>query len=254
MKKIFCSSITPEIGTTLSYVGPALDRGPMPSVFYFALSSEESLCQDPYNQPVQFLTDFPLRIFSCTLPYHDLGLKPNQALEAWAEDCRKKKIVIEEFVEKIRFCLSFLVKENIIEKTKTALMGLSRGCFFCCHVAAVEPDIPFLLHFAPLTKLSYSQYFKNIKGITQYDVHHLKNSLYNRIIRTYIGNRDIRVGTDNAFSFCQQLVDEAYLHHIRSAPIELIISPSIGHQGHGTSLETFNHGALWLGKLLIEKK
>jgi len=254
MKKISCLSITPELGTTIFYTGPSLDRGPMPAVFYFALSGEEALCKDPYNQPVQFLSEFPIRIFSLTLPEHDLGIHPNEALKSLAEDLEKKRNPVENFLDKMTFCLDYLEKEKLLEKEKTALAGLSRGCFFASHVANREEKIPFLLHFAPLTKLSYAQDFKHIENIDSYDLENLSETLYNRHLRMYIGNRDLRVGTENAFSLCQNLSEKAFSKGIRSPTIEMVINPSIGHQGHGTSPETFKDGALWLANLLTQKK
>ena len=130
MKQINCLSITPKIGTTIFYTGPALDKGPMPAVIYLALSGEDSLCKDPYNQPVQFLSDFPIRVFSISLPEHDLGIDPSQALKSLAQDIEKKRKPIEDFLEVVTFCLSYLEEKRLIEKKHTALMGLSRGGFF----------------------------------------------------------------------------------------------------------------------------
>ena len=54
--------------TKAFFVGPPLEEGPFPTLIYFALSAEDSLQCDPFNQPVQFLEGLPLRIFSITLP------------------------------------------------------------------------------------------------------------------------------------------------------------------------------------------
>ncbi|MEK7340133.1 MAG: hypothetical protein AABZ92_05425, partial [Verrucomicrobiota bacterium] len=48
----------------LEYLGPSVDLGPLPAVFYFALSARDSLLLDPFNQPAVYLSQFPLRIFS----------------------------------------------------------------------------------------------------------------------------------------------------------------------------------------------
>ena len=253
-KKIACSALTPKVGTTIYHTGPALDKGLCPAIFYFALSGEESLCQDPYNQPVQFLSDFPIRIFSISLPSHDLGLSPAEALKSWSEDIASNKKPTEEFIENARFCLSYLVKEGLIEKKQLGLMGLSRGGFIASHLAAFEPDIRYILQFAPLTKLSFAKDFKNIENIASYDVHNLASYLYDRDIKIYIGNLDQRVGTENAFMFARALAQTAFAHKIRSPQVEMVITPSLGHQGHGTSPQTFKDGALWLANYLINNK
>lgn len=249
-KDLECQTLTTDEGISFSFIGPSFDKGLLPAVFYFALSSENSLCQDPYNQPVQYLAQFPIRVFSLSIPSHDLGLGPSESLKLFAKEIEEKKKPIEKFVKKVQFCLSFLEKKNLITKEKIGLMGLSRGGLIASHVAAKEPKIPFILQFSPSTKLSNAQDFKHIEKISDYDVHNLSSQLYNKTVRIYIGNRDIRVGTENAFSFCQKLVEEAFTHNIRSPKIELRLFPSIGHQGHGTSIENFNEGALWLAQQL----
>jgi esterase FrsA len=41
----------------------------------------------------------------------------------------------------------------VIQKDKLAVMGLSRGVFIACHVAAAIPAVSTILGFAPLTNL-----------------------------------------------------------------------------------------------------
>jgi esterase FrsA len=63
--------------------------------------------------------------------------------------------------------------------------------------------------------------------------------------------KDTRVGTNHAFSFIDHVAKKAHKHHIRSSPIELIVGPSIGYQGHGTSPEVFKAGANWAREALL---
>ena len=139
---------------------------------------------------------------------------------------------------------------SIIEE-KSALIGLSRGVFIAAHVASSLPGIPTLLGFAPLTQLSYAKEFqeKNLQEnalAKALSLTHLIPYLCNRTIRLYIGNLDERVGTRHCFNWVEGLCAAALEKGIRSPKIELMIRPSIGHQGHGTSKETFYDGALWL--------
>ncbi|MCB1084213.1 MAG: hypothetical protein KDK61_07865, partial [Simkania sp.] len=75
--------------TRAFFVGPRLEEGPLPTLIYFALSAEDSLERDPFNQPVQFLEGLPLRIFSITLPGHENNLPPEDALNVWEERMKK---------------------------------------------------------------------------------------------------------------------------------------------------------------------
>lgn len=229
------------------YLGPALEKGPLPAVFYFALSAKDSLHLDPFSQPAVFLSKYCLRIFSFTLPGHHLPAV--EALYDWAKEIKKGRDVISEFSKKVVEAIEKLIAQNVIEKGKVSAMGLSRGGFIACHIAAKTPLVSTILGFAPLTRLDYAKEFKDIDA-SPFNLSHLSSQLCNRTLRFYIGNRDLRVGTDHCFQFISTLVEDSYQKNIRSAPIELIISPSIGHQGHGTSFQTFSHGAHWLAHLL----
>ena len=75
---------------------------------------------------------------------------------------------------------------------------------------------------------------------------------YNRNVRFYIGNQYSRVDIKHTFSFIYKRVTEAHKNQIRSSPIEPLIAPSIGYQGHGTSSEIFKVSAEWIkGALLL---
>ena len=42
----------------LEYLGPSINLGPLPAVFYFALSATDSLSLDPFDQPAVYLSQF----------------------------------------------------------------------------------------------------------------------------------------------------------------------------------------------------
>ncbi len=254
-KKIPLAALSINLETTVFYTGPHLGKGPMPAVFYFSLSGEDSLTTDPYNQFVQFLTDYPVRVFSLTLPGHENGLPPADALRLWAEDIKRGLDPFDGFLEKVNQTLQYLFSQNIVIPEKVAAAGLSRGAFIACHTAAKNPSIRSLLGFAPLTDLRLAKEFHDLKEhplVLQYNPLSLAPSLSDRHIRFYIGNRDTRVGTKQTFHFVEKLVESAHEKKIRSAPIEMILTPSIGHQGHGTSLESFKAGALWIADQLLQ--
>ena len=117
-------------------------------------------------------------------------------------------------------------------------------------MAALCPELSFILGFAPLTRLSYAKEFQNGPDVSHFDLEKLVSKLYNRKIRFYIGNLDTRVGTQHTFKLVSRLAEEAKNHRIRSAPIELIVGPSIGYQGHGTGPHVFQAGVDWIQSLL----
>jgi predicted esterase len=232
----------------ISFVGPSFEKGPLPALFYFALSADESLQLDPFNQLVQFSNIETCRIFSLTLPGHGPGLDPTQALIFWAEEIEKGHRLIEKLIEQIAQSVDYLQDKGMIASNKLAVSGLSRGAFIATHAAAHIPSFRTLLGFAPLTKLSFAKEFRasqNPARIASLDLIHLVDRLTDRKVRFYIGNHDTRVGTANCFQWIEALSNAAFDKNIRSPQVELIIGPSIGHLGHGTGPHVFQDGAHW---------
>lgn len=248
MKKIH---ITKDL--EISYLGPDIKLGPLPAIFYFFSSEEESLLQDPYNQPADFLSSFPMRVFSMTVPGHGPELPTAQAIHIWADHIDKNDDLISEFVEKVKIAFDFLVRDEILFPEKTGVMGLSRGAFIASHVAAKISSIKYILGFAPLTRLDFAKEFVHLQKnplAESLNLVHLIPHLIDRNLRFYIGNLDAKVSTELCFDFIHKLSQAAYQKKIRSPQTELIIGPSIGHQGHGTSREVFHQGASWLAHML----
>jgi hypothetical protein len=232
--------IKEDLGVMLDtqFVGPLLDAGAKPAVFYFSLSAKDSLFLDPFKQPVNVLEASDFRIFSITLPGHD-QLPAPIAMNYWKDEMKAGRNPLEPFIQQVCDYIGELIHKKVI--TRLGVMGLSRGVFIAAHVAARLAAAQTLLGFAPLSKLSYMK---------DWNLENLSEKLYSKTIRCYIGNHDVRVGTDNAFSWISKLADTAFEKGIRTSPIELIITPSIGKEGHGTSPEIFRAGAQWLSDQL----
>lgn len=233
----------------MNFIGPKIDAGPLPAVFYFALSAQESLHVDPYNQPAIHLLSLPVRIFSIDIPGHGREQLSKEALQNWVEPFSRKENIIIDFAKRTAESIATLAEQGVVLKEACAVMGLSRGALIAAHVAAQMPDIRYLLGFAPLTKITQAKEFAAFKEdpfVEGLDMIHLAPLLANRTIRFYIGNHDTRVGVRNCFDCIERFAQEAYAAGIRSPQIELLIKPSIGFQGHGTAPHTFQEGADWL--------
>lgn len=249
-------TLTLEEGAAVSYLGKKIHpehRDPLPALFYFALSGDESLSLDPYNQPAAFLKNHSMRIFSLTLPFHGAGSSPLEALSFWASELSRGHDLIEEFVQTVKRVFEQLVQIGAIDPNHVGVSGLSRGAFIACHVAAKIPEMKTILGFAPLTELSYAKEFHNVQDlpiVKNLGLHTLIQALVGRTLRFYIGNLDTRVSTPLCFQFIESLCKASHKQGVRSPQVELLIGPSIGHQGHGTSKEIFENGATWMaGKL-----
>lgn len=252
-KKVHLETI-PFPGCPIYHVGPALSDGPLPALFYFALSGEESLILDPYNQPIAHLIDAPIRKISFTLPFHGEGYVNSQTMHLWAEELNNNPSFLSVFYHKVLGAIEYLVEREIIDPNKMAVAGLSRGGFIATHIAALEPRIHTILGFAPLTSFDRMSEFKDIEmpeHIKKLALINLVDQLVCKEVRFYVGNRDLRVGTGACFSFIEALTEASAQKGVRSAPVSLFIYPSIGHKGHGTPPHIFADGAEWAKSRLL---
>lgn len=187
------------------------------------------------------------------MPAHGIHLSSEAALKTWAELISQGNNVVAEYAEVAAAIIEELTEKGIIVKEKCAVAGLSRGALIAAHVAARCKEIKWILGFAPLTKVSLGKDFQEIKDhpiVHAMSMENLTFLLKDCLVRFYIGNRDVRVGTRNCFDFIEKLTQEMYNAQIRSPQVELFIKPSIGFQGHGTAKNTFHDGAQWIAEQL----
>lgn len=244
-------SIRSPSGLPIYYKGPPLEEGKLPAFFYFALSAEESLGLDPFNQPVVSLSNLPIRIFSFTIPEHGKGLKNTEAMKRWSDAIKKGQDPLTPFFQQCRENIEFLIRHDIIDDQMLAAGGLSRGGFIALHLASQIPQLGAVLGFSPLTTTHTIEEFHQLKKnpiLQSYEIN--CSSLIGKKVRFYIGNRDTRVSTDACYQFIRGLTEANYNQKIRSPEVELVISPSIGHKGHGTPPGIFEAGAKWIASLL----
>lgn len=230
---------------SIYHSGPPLSQGPLPSLFYFALSGKDSIELDPYNQPVAYLKEDAVRVFSFTLPGHGTDLKNSEALKYWADGFARGENPVSRFIEEALENVDFLIRSNYADPKQMAAAGLSRGAFMAAHFAAKEARISHLLGFAPLTRLDKVLEFKDL-DVGRFNLENLIPDLIQKKVRFYIGNLDKRVHTEDCFNLIHKMAEEANAKRVRNLNFELNIVPSIGHQGHGTSPETFLNGINWL--------
>lgn len=246
------NSLKTSSGLDLFWKGPPLEDGAKPTLLYLALSAEDSLELAPYNQPVDKALSLGMRVFSCTLPRHGKDLDPHKAMEYWAEDYAKGLDSIQIFLDALLLNIDFLVEASLCTQNKIAIAGLSRGGLVAGLAAAKHPAIGAYVGFAPLTALNDLAEFAPLQNSELSKQHALLRfvpELVSKRVRLHIGNRDTRVHTDSSYNLVRAIGEEAYLTRNRNGFCELIIKPSIGHQGHGTSTDTFYEGVEWITKI-----
>src|SRR6185295_7307172 len=134
-------------------------------------------------------------IFSATLPFHETGLPADEGLERWAHEFKKGRDPLSPFFVRLSDSILELEKKGALQKGQVGAMGLSRGGFVACHLAARCPEISSLSLFAPLTALSLAREFKEI-DVSFLDLSHLIPRLLRKKMRITIGNHDTRVHTE----------------------------------------------------------
>lgn len=246
--------LTPPSGLKIFLQGPPLKEGPLPSLFYFALSGKDSLTLPPYNQPAVDLSQERMRIFSFSLPYHGGEFDPKDAIKHWIDAFHTHPQFLREFLYQAKENIDFLIREGWTHPEKMAAAGLSRGGLIAGHLAALEPRIQTILGFAPLISLDKLLEFQSIidtQEIQILSLHSIIDLLVGKNLRFYVGNRDERISTDACYKFIRHLTERTYEKGYRTAQVELIISPSVGYKGHGTLPPIFNQGAEWIKTRLL---
>lgn len=216
-----------------------------PAFIYFALTGENSLNLDPYNQPVQFLQSYPINIYSWSLPGHGPELDEREAMKFWYEMWKKGNDPITPFLHESIMNIDHLISLGEFDPQKIAIGGLSRGGYASLRLAAIDDRLKTIVGYAPLTSPSRLDEFG---GESYAPLENEVDQLVQKNIWLSIGNADTRVGTELAFQFVHKLALKNIEMGVRSPQVELHVKPSIGYRGHGTSPETFKQGIEWLVK------
>jgi esterase FrsA len=167
----------------------------------------------------------------------------------WSAAIQEGQNPLSNFVDAACQAVNWTIEQGLADAEHLGVAGLSRGAYIATHLAAKDPRLRHILGFAPLTDVSYLKEFSQLSEhplVAEQKLNALIPQLLHHKLRFYIGNRDLRVGTERCFDFVHKLADAAYSARVRSPQAELFITPSIGHRGHGTSPMTFFEGAQWL--------
>jgi predicted esterase len=232
----------------LIMVGPK-EKKALPSIFYFALTGKQSCTLSPINQPVAFLSTHSVRIFSWSLFAHQEEVDPKESMKQWASAIEQKNNFIEAFITKSKYNLSKLIDDGWVDSSKIAVSGLSRGAFLGTHWAANDSRISVVVGYSPLVSLNALTTFPSLKTNSLAKQLNLINSapkLIHKKICFYMGNRDQRVSTEESTKLVKEISNQAYQKRIRSPQVSLMITPSIGYLGHGTSPSSFYSGTQFI--------
>ena len=254
----FTTISLPENLPTAYIVNPKENQDcALPTFIYFALSGQESLSLDPFNQPASFLSELPIRSISFSLPFHEINEDKHQGIANWAKSIKEGTNFVEDFVTKVKKSIYYLIEKKIIDPEHIAVGGLSRGGFIATHLAAIMKEINHVAIFAPLTQLIFQPDFSELNEDSlakSLSLHNLSPKLINKNFKIFISNNDTRVGTKQTLNFMESLVNANISSGHRQPPIETTLYPPSGHKGHGTLPHYFHQGAQWIAGKLLKKQ
>lgn len=214
---------------SLYFIGPDFSQKAK-TALYFSLSGEESLTALPFAKPAHLLAEKGYRVISATLPGHENNERPQNLRELWGK--------MPESLETFFFNMESAISEiEPMVDGKLAALGLSRGGFVATHLAARIDLIDSVVGYAPLTRLENASHL---------DLIHLADQVKSKKIRYSIGHNDTRVSTQSAIETINTFIDKLSAKGLQQSTMQLIIAPSIGRDGHGTSEKIFSSGIEWV--------
>ena len=256
---LFPPSHTPTLSTptlrsvdrldSIFFTGPPLEEGPLPAIFYFALTGEQSLTLSPINAPAAFLNLKNVRTFSWSLFAHREEVDSKESIKQWTQALKEELNFVEAFIKKAKSVLDFLLENQWVLPEAVAVCGLSRGGFLASHWAAQDSRVLAVVAYAPLINVHTRGLFAELSNSTlaqSLDLLHLKEKLTHKHICYYTGNNDQMTGTLPVMELVKSISHCAHLQRIRSPDIQLIVTPSIGHKGHGTAPHVFYSGTEYI--------
>lgn len=244
---------TSETPLEIFHRGVPLNAGPCPTLLYLAVGGRDSLHTEPFCQPVDYFLSGSNRAISVDLPFHGEGYDNHTAMNLWALSIAAEDDFFERFLNGIADLLNNLKDNEIIDPAHFSIAGLSRGGFIASHIAAKIPWIKNLLAFAPLTLLNHLAEFENLAEhhlVKKWSLLRHTEELAHKRIRYYIGNLDTRVDTDSCYTLLRAIVRKGKLLGLRTCNVEMVMTPSVGHKGHGTLPHIFEEGIVWLKNYL----
>jgi dienelactone hydrolase len=227
-------------------------RYPAPTLLVFSATIEQSLGDAYYRQCGNALAEQGFLCVSLDLPGHGVDTRNDEpgGLGSWRVRSDHGEDFVAPFAAQVRKVLDYLIQAGYTDPDRIAACGTSRGGFMALQVTAAEPRIRATAAFAPVTALRSLREFQGATNTDYVDALSLyarAGALAGRSLWIIIGDRDERVGTDDAISFARR-VTTLSLAQAKPADLTLIIQPE--SKGHTTPAGAPELAADWIGEKL----
>ena len=241
-------------GVRYGLIGKIAEK-PSPTLVVLAHGIEEMEKQPIYTEVSALLAPQGWISLIIEPPCHGEDARPDEPpqLDGWRHRLEQDEPFIDRFTAKCRTIVDELVADHIADPDRLAVCGTSRGGFLAYHLAASDKRYKAAAGISPVTALMALREFHTTKQreqVESLDARHLAPKLAGRAVWLSIGNRDLRVNTDDAISFTRAVVKHSARDDQLNAviPVELIVAPAAGHSKIDQAHELL---AAWLSKQVI---
>lgn len=226
---------------------------PTPTVILMNSHSAADALQDPFGgRCAELLVQAGFRCVTIDIPCHGdqrrMG-EPDE-LDGWANRAAKREDFVADVNRRLSSVLDDLINRGLTDPARIVACGTSRGGFLACHFAAHDSRVRCVTAFAPVTDLSVLEEFRDIRDspfVSQLAISKIVDRLAGRPIWIVIGDRDERVGTEEARSTARRLTQAARLRHFPSRVEFQIVSEP---RGHTLPPHVGDDAATWIQKQL----
>jgi len=185
-----------------------------PTFFILANSIKETLGSDYFRQSGNDLVKQGYLCVTIDIPGHGVDHRSDEpeGIEAW----RVRTNAGEDFVaatnRRLTEVLDFLIAEGHSDPEKITVGGTSRGGFLAMHFTAADARVKCVAAYAPVTDLIVLREFHGAEDdalVASLSVAEQASELASRGLWITIGDRDDRVGTDNAIALAREVTASA---------------------------------------------
>lgn len=234
--------------------GPPAET-PVPTLFILSGTIEETLGSSYFRQCGNELSEVGYLLVSIDLPCHGLQTQPGgpSGLGGWGVRVGKNEDIVAECNSRLSKVLDHLIETKVSDPAKIAICGTSRGGFLAIHFAAHDQRVKCAAGFAPVTDLAALREFREKKGhplVHGLSLANQSEKLAGRPVWIMIGDRDERVGTEQAMDLALKLSAAAVA---KAVPSELELHVVSVPQGHTTPRGASVQAAEWIQRHISTK-
>lgn len=210
------------------------ENKPAPTLFVLGNDIQETLGGPYFRQAGNDLAKEGYISVTIDIPGHGTQHRENEpsGLAEWRHRMDQGEDIVAENNRRLSDVLDYLIAEGITDPDRIVASGTSRGGFLAMHFTAFDSRVKCVAAFAPVTDLIVLREFHGAEGnalVASRSVSEQAGQLANRPVWIVIGDRDERVGTDNAIALARKITALALSKGLNAA-VELHVQPEpIGH-------------------------